>query len=172
VARALYAISRWLAVFGGLMLFAMALLTAASVVGRALFGKPIPGDFELVGIGTGIAVFAILPWCQITRGNVLVDFFMSAASVRAKAVCDAAGALLYLAIACILTWRLVLGGVDMYRYAERSMTIGFPRWTTFPVAVLLMVFLVAVIAWTLRRSIAEARANRTLPDAPGDERHP
>jgi len=103
VARALYAISRWLAVFGGLMLFAMALLTAASVVGRALFGKPIPGDFELVGIGTGIAVFAILPWCQITRGNVLVDFFMSAASVRAKAVCDAAGALLYLAIACILT---------------------------------------------------------------------
>jgi len=60
----------------------------------------------------------------------------------------------------------------MYRYAERSMTIGFPRWTTFPVAVLLMVFLVAVIAWTLRRSIAEARANRTLPDAPGDERHP
>ena len=116
--RALYAISRWLAVCGGLTIFAMALLTAASVTGRSIFGQPVPGDFELVGIGTGLAVFAILPWCQITRGNVLVDFFMSGASVRARALCDAVGALLYLAIGCILTWRRARGGGDRYRYSE------------------------------------------------------
>ena len=158
--RALYAISRWLAVAGGLLLFAMALLTAASVSGRALFGLPVPGDFELVGIGTGVAVFAILPWCQITRGNVLVDFFMSGASPRAKAVCDAIGGLLYLGIASLLTWRLALGGLDMYQQGERSMTTGFPRWTTFPIAFVLMAFLVLVIAYTLWQSIREARAGR------------
>lgn len=158
--RALYAISRWLAVFGGLMLFAMALLVAASVSGRTLLGTPVPGDFELVGIGTGIAVFAILPWCQMTRGNVLVDFFMSGASARVKAICDAVGAALYLVIAGVLTWRLALGGLDMYRYGERSMTIGFPRWVTFPLSVALMAFLAVVIAYTLRESIAEARRSR------------
>jgi TRAP-type mannitol/chloroaromatic compound transport system permease small subunit len=160
VGRALYALSRWLAVCGGLMIFAMALLTAASVSGRSIFGQPVPGDFELVGIGTGLAVFAILPWCQITRGNVLVDFFMSGASARAKALCDAAGALLYLIIGSILTWRLALGGLDMYRYSEMSMTIGFPRWTTFPLSVLLMAFLVVVIAYSLWQSISEVRKNR------------
>jgi len=157
VGRALYAISRWLAVAGGLLLFGMALLTAASVAGRGLFGAPVPGDFELVGIGTGVGVFAILPWCQITRGNVLVDFFMSGASARAKAVCDAIGAALYLFIAIVLTWRLGLGGLDMYQTGERSMTAGFPRWTTFPIAFVLMAFLLVVIAYTLWESIAEAR---------------
>ena len=57
---------------------------------------PVPGDFELVAIGTGLAVFAFLPWCQMTRGNVLVDFFMSAAPVRAKTVCDVIGGVFYL----------------------------------------------------------------------------
>jgi len=160
VGRALYAISRWLAIAGGLAIFAMALLVAASVSGRALLGRPVPGDFEIVGIGIGLAVFAILPWCQITRGNVLVDFFMSRASPRARAVCDAIGAGLFLVIAILLTWRLALGGLDMYRYQELSMTIGFPRWTTFPLAVALMAFLVVVIAYTLWQSIAEARGKR------------
>lgn len=158
--RALYAISRWLAIAGSLVLFGMALLTAASVGGRALFGMPIPGDFELVGIGTGIGVFAILPWCQITRGNVLVDFFMSGASARAKAVCDAIAAGLYLFIAILLTWRLGLGGLDLYQQGERSMTAGFPRWTSFPIAFVLMVFLVVVIAYTLWQSLDAVRKNR------------
>jgi TRAP-type C4-dicarboxylate transport system permease small subunit len=160
VGRLLFAVSRVLAVFGGTVLFAMAWLTAVSVTGRAAISAPIPGDFELVSIGTGIAIFAFLPYCQITRSNVIVDFFMVRAPTRAKTICDAIGALLYLAIGAILTWRLILGGLDMYRYSERTMTVNFPRWTTFPLAVLLMMFLVVVVAYTIWRSIAETRANR------------
>lgn len=160
VGRVLFDISRLLAVFGGLVLFAMAWLTAVSVTGRAALSAPIPGDFELVSIGTGIAIFAFLPYCQITRSNVIVDFFMVHAPTRAKTFCDAVGALLFLAIGAILTWRLILGGLDMYRYSERTMTVNFPRWTTFPIAVLLMMFLVVVVAYTVWRSIAETRAGR------------
>ncbi|MCG6876811.1 MAG: TRAP transporter small permease [Betaproteobacteria bacterium] len=160
VGRVLFDISRVLAVFGGVVLFAMAWLTAVSVTGRAAFSTPIPGDFELVSIGAGVAIFAFLPYCQITRSNVIVDFFMVRAPTRAKTICDAIGALLYLVIGAILTWRLILGGLDMYRYSERTMTINFPRWTTFPVSVLLMMFLVVVVAYTIWRSIAETRANR------------
>jgi len=160
VGRVLFAISQVLAAFGGVVLFAMALLTAASVTGRAAFSTPIPGDFELVSIGIGVAIFAFLPYCQITRSNVIVDFFMVRAPTRAKAFCDAVGALLYLVIGAILTWRLILGGLDMYQYSERTMTINFPRWTTFPLSVLLMMFLVVVIVYTIWRSIAETRAGR------------
>lgn len=157
VGRVLYAIAKWLAVSGGLVLCAMALVTTASVVGRAAFDAPILGDFEIVAIGTGVAIFAFLPWCQLTRGNVLVDFFMAPAPVRVRAFLDALGGLIYLAVAALLTWRMGFGGYDMYRYNELSMTISFPRWTTFPVSVLFLAFLVAVIVYTTARSAREMR---------------
>lgn len=174
VGRVLYAIARWLAIFGGVVLCAMALLTTVSVTGRSLFNNPISGDFELVAIGTGLAVFAFLPWCQLVRGNVLVDFFMSATPPRARIFADVIGGIVFLAIAALLAWRMIFGGLDMYEYNELSMTINFPRWTTFPPSFVMMSFLVVVIAYTIGRSLAELRAGRYGPDVDGgaDNGHP
>ena len=160
VGRVLFQIARALAVFGSLLLCVLAALTTISITGRAAFSAPVPGDFELVAIGTGLAVFAFLPYCQLMRGNVIVDFFMAKAPVRAKAACDALGGVLYLVIGALLTWRMIFGGIDMYNFSEKSMTINFPRWTTFPISVLFMSFLVVVIVYTIWRSIAETRAGR------------
>jgi TRAP-type C4-dicarboxylate transport system permease small subunit len=161
VGRVLYSISRILAICGGIILCGLALITALSIIGRAIPGiGPINGDFEIVAIGTGLAVFSILPWCQMARGNIVVDFFMTAAPTRAKTFFDTLGGLFYLVIASLLTWRMVFGGVDMYETAEKSMTLNFPRWTTFPISILLMAFLVLVIAYTVGRSVAETRAGR------------
>lgn len=160
--RVLHAASRWLAISGGVLLCLLAALTSVSVTGRAALSAPVPGDFELVAIGTGLAVFAFLPWCQLNRGNVLVDFFMMRAPARARLACDLAGGLLYLAAAVLITWRMVLGGVDMYRYSEMSMTISFPRWTTFPPSILMLAFLVVVVAYTVRRGVRELRAGEVV----------
>ena len=159
---------KWLAIFGGVVLSAMAILTSLSVLGRSILLQPVPGDFELVAIGTGISVFAFLPWCQIVRGNVMVDFFMWAAPVRARIFGDVAGGILYLAIASLLTWRMIFGGLDMYNYNELSMTINFPRWTTFPISIAMLGFLTIVIAYTVGRSVAEMRAVRYFdkPETP------
>ena len=92
---------------------------------------------------------------------------MDRAPVRAKALCDAAGGLLYLLLGALLTWRMVFGGIDMYRYSELTLTINFPRWTTFPLSVLLMAFLIVVTAYTVRRSFREARAGRFLDGGDG-----
>jgi TRAP-type C4-dicarboxylate transport system permease small subunit len=160
VGRVLYQIAKWLAILGGVILSGMAVLTAVSVTGRSALSAPVPGDFELVAIGTGLAVFAFLPWCQLMRGNVLVDFFMAKTPVRARVSADIVGGVLYLLIATLLTWRLIFGGIDMYQYSEVTMTINFPRWTTFPISVVLLAFLVIVIAYTVGRSVAELRAGR------------
>jgi TRAP-type C4-dicarboxylate transport system permease small subunit len=165
--RVLYSISRVLAIAGGVLLSALALMTTVSVTGRSFFSAPVPGDFEIVGICTGLAVFAFLPWCQLMRGNVIVDFFMVRAPVRAKAFCDTVGGLIYLAIGILLTWRMVYGGIDMYEYSEKSMTINFPRWTTFPPSVLMLGFLIVVIVYTVRRSIIETREGRFLDEGGG-----
>ncbi|MDA0241497.1 MAG: TRAP transporter small permease [Proteobacteria bacterium] len=149
-----------LAIAGGVFLTIIAMMTTVSIVGRKFFDAPIPGDFELVAIGSGICVFAFLPWCQMVRGNVLVDFFMSKAPVRAKTFFDTVGALIYLAIASVITWRMIEGGFDMYNVSERSMTINFPRWTTFPISILFLFLLLAVTVYTIHRSIAETREGR------------
>lgn len=164
VGRFLFHLTRGLAVVGGIVVCAMAVLTTVSVSGRASFAAPVPGDIELIALGTSTAVFAFLPYCQLMRGNVIVDFLMSWAPTRARTACDALGSLLYLVIGGILTWRMVLGGVDMYVYAETTSTVGFPRWMTFPYAVLCMAILIAVTVYTLGRSVAETRAGRS-PDA-------
>ena len=57
-------------------------MTVVSIVGRASLTwawvlGPVPGDFELVEVGTGFAVFAFLPWCQLKRGHATVDLFTS-----------------------------------------------------------------------------------------------
>ena len=160
VGRVLYLISKWMAVFGGVILFILAILTTISVFGRKFFDTPVPGDFELVAIGTGVAVFACLPYCQLMRGNVLVDFFMNNAPTRAKTIADIIAGLIFLAIGLMLTWRMIYGAIDMHDVNEVSMTIGFPRWSTFPISIVFMSFLVIIIIYTLGRSIAETRANR------------
>jgi TRAP-type C4-dicarboxylate transport system permease small subunit len=149
-----------MAVFGGVILFILAILTTISVFGRKFFDTPVPGDFELVAIGTGVAVFACLPYCQLMRGNVLVDFFMNNAPTRAKTIADIIAGLIFLAIGLMLTWRMIYGAIDMHDVNEVSMTIGFPRWSTFPISIVFMSFLVIIIIYTLGRSIAETRANR------------
>jgi TRAP-type C4-dicarboxylate transport system permease small subunit len=164
VGRLLYRISRVLAIFGGLMLCGLALLTTVSIIGRSGFDAPVKGDFEFVAIGTGVAIFSGLPWCQMVRGNVIVDFFMNSAPVRMKTLCDTMGGILYLVIGAILTWRMFFGGIDMYNYSELTLTTNFPRWTTFPISVLLMAFLLVVTVYTIGRSIAETRAGRFFDD--------
>ena len=34
---------------------------------------PVPGDYEMVQDGTGFAIFAFLPWCQLNRGHATVE---------------------------------------------------------------------------------------------------
>lgn len=162
VGRVLFSVSRLFALFGGLVLCAMALLTTVSVTGRFFLNSPILGDFELIAIGTGVAVFGFLPYCQLTRGNVLVDFFLSAAPLRVKSGFDTLANLIYGIIITLMTWRLSLGGMDLYRDDQMTMVLELPRWWTFPAALLCLALLLAVCVYTTVRSFNEVRLNRTL----------
>lgn len=158
--RALARLCGGLAIFGGLVLVALIVMTCLSIAGRALFSAPIPGDFELVEIGCALAVFAFLPYCQMTGGNVVVDFFTTKAPVRTRAAMDLAGNLIFTAIAGLLTWRAVLGGQDLYRYEETTMVLAVPVWWGFPPAVFCSAVLTVVCAYTAWRSAVELRTGQ------------
>jgi hypothetical protein len=46
---------------------------------------PVPGDFEIVSMGAGIAIFCFLAWAQFNRGHITVDVFVSRLPPRGKA---------------------------------------------------------------------------------------
>lgn len=155
--RVLLKVTRLFALAGGLVLCAMALLTTVSVIGRRFFNTPVTGDFELIAIGTGVCVFAFLPYCHLKRENVLVDFFMSGAPDRVKSLFDAIGNLTYTLIIAIMIWRMSLGGIDLYKVDEMTLILEFSRWWTFPAAILCLVLLLIVCAYTFARSVREVR---------------
>jgi TRAP-type C4-dicarboxylate transport system permease small subunit len=157
VGRALLTITRWFALTGGLVLCAMAVLTTVSVTGRRFFDAPVTGDFELIAIGTGVCVFAFLPYCQIKRENVLVDFFMSAAPDRVKSFFDAIANLTYTLIIALMIWRMCIGGLDLYEADEMTLILEFGRWWTFPAAIICLLLLLVVCAYTFVCSVKEVR---------------
>lgn len=149
---------RFFAAIGGVVLVAMMLITVASVLRRTLLGAPIPGDFELVELGSAVAIFCFLPWCQVTGGNVLVDFFTANSDPRNNHRLEAVGDLLYLLIAALLAWRLFHGGAEMREYGEQTMVLRIPLWWGFPIILPAMLLLVATCAATTIGHLRKARA--------------
>ena len=145
LALAVFGLSRAWAVLGGIVLLAVMLMTVLSVVMRAVLGFPILGDYELVEIGTAIAVFAFLPYCHQAGGNVVVDVFTNRAPERVKRALGALGSLLLAIVACALLWRMALGAHDFFQYHEVTTNLGIPRWWAFP-PILISLALLALVA--------------------------
>src|SRR5262245_22958651 len=74
VGRVLERASQGLALAGGALLVGLTLMSVASVIGRSL-GHPLLGDFELVQFGCAVAISFFLPYAQLRRSNIIVDFF-------------------------------------------------------------------------------------------------
>ena len=149
IGRVLTRISRWFVIIGGISLTAAGLLTVASVMGRYFLSAPIPGDFKLVETACALAVFSFLPYCQLQKGNVLVDFFTYRLSARTRGLLDSLSALIYTCIAALLTWRLWVGGLDLLRTNEQTIVLQVPRAYNFIFIMPCMALLVVVSAYTI-----------------------
>ena len=126
--RALMRVCEVLALIGGLFLIVVTALTVLSVIGRTGFNLPILGDSEIVEIGVAYAIFSFLPYCQMRRANVIVDFFTARAPAVMRNGLDAASNVVFAAVVCVLTWRLALGGVETLRRDDFSMFLQIPVW--------------------------------------------
>lgn len=162
--RFLFHTSRFFALAGGLVLVAITIMSVGSVASRWLTGRALLGDFELVQMGCAVAVASFLPWCQMRRGHVIVDFFTTGASPRARAVLDTLGALLLAACAALVGWRLSIGTVHLRASGESSMLLGWPIWFAY-VPMVPSFFLLALTglhtAWEHWTSPARTAASRT-----------
>jgi TRAP-type C4-dicarboxylate transport system permease small subunit len=119
------------AIAAGLLLTVITLMTCVSLLGRNTIGMTIVGDFELSAAAAGAAVALFLPWCQLRRGNIIVDFFTTRASDRTNEWLDRLGALLFALVLALMTWRTAIGGLNAWRTQSGTMMIGLPEWIVY-----------------------------------------
>ena len=128
--RTLEFLCKALALAGGAVLAALTLMSVVSIGGR-IAGRPIQGDFELVQFGCAIAIALFLPYCQLKRANIIVDFFTARANARTQRALDASGSLLLAAALGLLAWRTGAGTLAMEAGGETSMIMGVPLWYAY-----------------------------------------
>lgn len=150
-------LSGYVAVAGGLVSLATALVVAASVCGRWFKSSPyaslvpwigpIDGDFEYVKMGTAIAVFAFLPYAQALRSNIVVDTFTNKLPQRTVDRMDAFWDLVYATMMGILTACMVVGTRDFIKSGETTMMLQLIVWPAIAVCTVLsgLLTLVALI---------------------------
>jgi TRAP-type C4-dicarboxylate transport system permease small subunit len=127
----IYSFCRILAWFGGLVLVALALMSVASIAGRALSGLglgPVPGDFELVEAGTALAVFCFLPWCHLRHGHATVDLLWGAYPLAMRRVLELLSDALMLVVWVLLVWRMGVAMLDYREYGESTFILQMPVW--------------------------------------------
>lgn len=127
----LQTLAKLCAIVAGLLLTGITLMTCLSLIGRNTTGTTLVGDFELTGLAAGAAIALFMPWCQVRRGNIIVDFFTARASKETNRRLDQLGALLVALLFAVLAWRTTLGGLNSWSTNSETQILGFPEWTAY-----------------------------------------
>lgn len=133
--KTLHAAAAAFAYLGGALLLFITALTCVSVIGRNTTGWSVDGDFELVSFASGAALALCVPWCQLRRGNIIVDFFTARASAAVQDTLDRIGALCFALFMAVCAWRGSVGGVNAWQAQSGSMMLGFPDWVVYALLV-------------------------------------
>jgi TRAP-type C4-dicarboxylate transport system permease small subunit len=155
------------ALAGGFLLIAIVMLNVVSLIGNIVANQPVRGDFELVEMGVAVAVFAFLPYCQLTGANVTADIFTAWAGPRLLTVLAFIAAVVALGFAVLLLWSMWYGLLDLREYREVTTIYQIPVWGAFvPILISLVLLTLACLLTlidTVRPRPAESEAT-SLPD--------
>ncbi|MGA1287881.1 MAG: TRAP transporter small permease [Rubrivivax sp.] len=110
---------------------AIGAMTVASVLGRALWSAPIPGDVEITQVGIGLALSLCLPWCQARRANIFVDFFTQRLAPPGRQALDRIGTLLLAGMYALLSWRTSVAAFSVHEAGETTMVLSLPMWWAY-----------------------------------------
>ncbi|MEP2532942.1 TRAP transporter small permease subunit [Shimia sp.] len=157
-------IARLMAIFGGIVLTVLVILTCLSILGRSLNSighsemltglsqgladlllatgvGPINGDFELVEAGVAFSIFAFLPVCQLYSGHATVDVFTSFMSDRVNKILITFWEVVLSAVILLITARLYEGMMSKLGNGETTFLLQFPIWWAYALS-----FVGAVVA--------------------------
>jgi TRAP-type C4-dicarboxylate transport system permease small subunit len=150
-------LTRMAALVGGVFLLGSIILTLISVIGRYLLSMPVPGDYELVEIACGIAVFLFFPFTHAVGSNISAEFFTSGMALTKRRFLDVLNDIVFTLIAALFTWRMTHAFEEKLASGETSILIGIPLWWPYAIGVCCLGFLTIVCALRVLAGIAALR---------------
>lgn len=166
--RRVLALATGFAIAGGLVLVALIVVVGASIIGRETGLGAITGDYELVEAGTAFAVFAFLPYAQITGGHAVVDVFTRRLPARASRLLDMVIALVFAAVLVVIAVQLFHGTMGKFRSGQTTFLLQFPLWWAYAASLVAAWAGALVGVYAAGARIVEAVTGRAvLPDPTG-----
>lgn len=184
-------LARALALLGGAILLGLIALTCLSILGRQAAGVlngavaqrvapelaqsvlamgmgPFLGDYELVELGMGVAIFCFLPYCHLSFGHARVDLFKPHSTGPLSRLSQAGIEALFTLALGLIAWRLAVGTLGRLDSGQTSYLLQVPLWLPYAAAVLAAVVSVASSLILLAIRIAENVGQRTILPNPSE----
>lgn len=156
-------ITRTMHAVAGLAMVVMMLVVVADVVLRAVFNMPIKGAYDLVSISLLVmTMFGIAP-VVADRSEILIDLvdaILPPAGLRILALVSAVTGVVLFAF---FGWAMIQPATDAWRWGERSLELGLPKWPLWVVAFTGLLGIFWAYLLQLRAAL------RRAPEPPGEE---
>jgi TRAP-type transport system small permease protein len=161
--------TRHLALFGGWLLLAVAIVTASDALLRDFLGRPLPGTFEATELVLAAIIFFGLPYTSLTDGHVSVDFLTGRLGQRAQHAIIAVNALICAGLLGVITLQMTALAAKFLATQRTTITMRIP---IFPCIVPVTVTAgLAALAFVVQAIGAARRAWRlSLPPLPTPHR--
>ncbi len=164
--RAVILLAKLMALAGGAVLLALVALIVVSVTGRAFIWaglKPVFGDYELVEMGVGFAIFSFLPWAHLTRSHAIVTLFTDRFGDAANRVILVITDIMMLAAASFVAWRLYYGMLDKFAYRETTLLLRIPLGWGYLAGFIGATVFAIIAVYVLGRSLSALIKGRNEP---------
>jgi len=114
-------------ILGAACLTGMMLLTCSDVVGR-VFGHPILGAEEIVGLMAALAMGAAMPYAHAVHAHVGVDMLVKGLSPKKQAIIDSITNSLAFILFMLMGWQTWLYAGELKRSGQVSLTLELPSY--------------------------------------------
>jgi TRAP-type C4-dicarboxylate transport system permease small subunit len=138
------------------VLCAMMFLTAADVLLRYLFNRPITGAFELVEYMMAILIAFSIVHCAHQRAHVNVDILIERLSKRTRATISCINTFLTLVLFILMTWQTFSYIIDEYESGLTSAVLYIPVYPFVTLVFIAFTILCLVILAEFLNRLSEA----------------
>jgi TRAP-type C4-dicarboxylate transport system permease small subunit len=118
--------TRGLALFGGWVLVAVAVVTVVDALLRYLAGRPFPGTFEATELFLAAIIFFGLPYTGLIDGHVSVDALTGRLGSRARHLAVALTAVVTAGLLGVITWQMASLAGEYAAISRTTITARIP----------------------------------------------
>jgi TRAP-type transport system small permease protein len=118
--------TRRLALLGGWLLLAVAIVTTIDALLRDFLGRPLPGTFEATELVLAAIIFFALPYTSLIDGHVSVDFLTNRLGQRTQDAIIAVNALICALLFGVITLQMIALAAEFFATKRTTITMRLP----------------------------------------------